>query len=149
MKKFGRFAQFGQSLVEFAIVLPVLLLLVVMIFDLGRAVYYSSAIHNAAREGARWGVVHYNTDINGNTVADVSGMRDAAEKYAIGLGLDETNVTAGWGADEPNGNHTVRVTILYTFTPVTPLVSNFLSSHVIKLTGDVVMRTEYDIIKNK
>lgn len=51
MKKFGRFAQFGQSLVEFAIVLPVLLLLVVMIFDLGRAVYYSSAIHNAAREG--------------------------------------------------------------------------------------------------
>lgn len=94
-------------------------------------------------------MVHYNTDIKGNTVADVSGMRDAAEKYAIGLGLDETNVTAGWGADEPNGNHIVRVTILYTFTPVTPLVSNFLSSHVIKLTSDVVMRTEYDIIKNK
>ncbi len=42
----------GQSLVEFAILLPVFLLIVVVIFDLGRAVYYYSVIFNAAREGA-------------------------------------------------------------------------------------------------
>jgi Flp pilus assembly protein TadG len=151
MKKYNIAAYQGQTLVEFAILIPLLLLLFVMIFDLGRAVYYSSAIHNAAREGARWGVVHYNTDIKGNTLADESGMIAATKKFAIGLGLSGTNVniSAGWGADEPNGNHTVRVTMTYTFTPATPLLSNFLSGGVIHLTGDAVMRTEYDIIKNK
>jgi hypothetical protein len=151
MKKFNTSTHHGQTLVEFAIILPILLLLIVMIFDFGRAVYYSSAIHNAAREGARWGVVHYKSDIFGYTIADDSGMIAAAEKYAIGLGLNETNVIilAGWGADEPNGNHTVQVTMTYTFTPATPLISNFLSGGEIFLTGDAVMRTEYDRIIKK
>ncbi|MDP9265333.1 MAG: pilus assembly protein [Chloroflexota bacterium] len=44
--------QAGQSLVELAISLPVLLLIVLGLADVGRAFYYTSAIANAAREGA-------------------------------------------------------------------------------------------------
>ena len=44
--------QGGQSLVEIAISLPVLLLIVLGLADFGRAFYYTSAIANAAREGA-------------------------------------------------------------------------------------------------
>ena len=42
----------GQSLVEFALALPVLLVLLLGIADFGRAFYYTSVIANAARAGA-------------------------------------------------------------------------------------------------
>ncbi len=45
----------GQSLVEFAVSSVVLLLLVGGLVDIGRAVYVSEALSNAAREGARHG----------------------------------------------------------------------------------------------
>jgi Flp pilus assembly protein TadG len=47
--------QQGQSLVEFALSSVVLLLLVGGLVDIGRAVYISEALSNAAREGARQG----------------------------------------------------------------------------------------------
>lgn len=48
----------GQSLVEFALVLPVLLVLVVGIFDAGRAISSSNTLAHAVREGTRYAVVH-------------------------------------------------------------------------------------------
>jgi Flp pilus assembly protein TadG len=47
----------GQALVEFALVAPVLLLLVVGIFEFGRAWNAHQAVTDAAREGARAAVV--------------------------------------------------------------------------------------------
>jgi Flp pilus assembly protein TadG len=138
MKRNLYFPQHGQSLVEFAFILPAFLLLSIMIFDLGRGVYYYSAIHNAAREGARYGSVNKE---------DWSGMRNAAQNYAIGLGLTAADVSyTGWGPDEFVGsqtNPTVKVTISYSFIPVTPLVASFLTSGEITLTGVAIMRTEY------
>jgi len=49
----------GQSLVELALVLPLLILLLMGIADLGRAFYSYIEITNAAREGARYAVRHY------------------------------------------------------------------------------------------
>jgi TadE-like protein len=43
----------GQGLVEFAIILPVFMLVVFGLFDVGRLVYTNSALSQAAREGAR------------------------------------------------------------------------------------------------
>jgi len=51
----ARMSQRGQSLVEFALSSVVLLLLVGGLVDIGRAIYISEAISNAAREGARHG----------------------------------------------------------------------------------------------
>src|SRR5258708_10221640 len=48
--------QRGQSLVEFALSSVVLLLLVGGLVDIGRAIYITEALSNAAREGARHGV---------------------------------------------------------------------------------------------
>ena len=49
------FDQRGQSLVEFAVSSVVLLLLVGGLVDIGRSIYVSEALSNAAREGARHG----------------------------------------------------------------------------------------------
>ena len=138
MKKFFRSSQPGQSLVEFALIIPIFLLLAVVIFDLGRGVYYYSAIHNAAREGARYGIIHPD---------DIAGMENTAIDYAIGLGLTATDVTAGLGTPENVGgfaNPTVKVTVTYAFTPATPFVSNFIPCGCpsISLTSDAIMRTE-------
>src|SRR5512134_2514136 len=48
----------GQALVEFALVFPIFLLLVVALFDLGRGVFIYSGLTNAAREGARLAIVN-------------------------------------------------------------------------------------------
>src|SRR5687767_9354696 len=48
--------QRGQSTVEFALVSIPLFLLVIGLFDLGRATFHYHMISNAAREGARAGV---------------------------------------------------------------------------------------------
>ena len=45
--------QDGQGLVEIALVLPVFLLILFGILDVGRAVYTNSTLSQAAREGAR------------------------------------------------------------------------------------------------
>jgi Flp pilus assembly protein TadG len=47
----------GQGLVEFALVIPILLLIFFGIFDLGRAVYALNTISNAARQAARVAIV--------------------------------------------------------------------------------------------
>ena len=49
----------GQSLVEFALVLPILLMLLCGIIDFGWVYYNQIALSNAAREGARYAVIHY------------------------------------------------------------------------------------------
>ncbi len=48
----------GQSLVEFALILPILLLLVVSAADAGRLFFAYVTIENAAREGAFFGALH-------------------------------------------------------------------------------------------
>ena len=48
----------GQSLVEFAMVLPIFLMLLVGTFDLGHVVWSNDMLSNAAREGARYAIVH-------------------------------------------------------------------------------------------
>jgi Flp pilus assembly protein TadG len=61
--------QYGQSMIEFGLILPLLVLVVAGIVDLGRAFYASITITNAAREGARFGTLN---------PSDSQGMYQAA-----------------------------------------------------------------------
>jgi Flp pilus assembly protein TadG len=53
----GRFGTRGQSLVEFAIALPIFLVLTIGLFDFGRVVWTNNVLANATREGARYAIV--------------------------------------------------------------------------------------------
>jgi Flp pilus assembly protein TadG len=53
----GRRRSRGQALLEFALVLPIFLLIVFGIIDIGRYVYLTNAFNEGAREGARYGSV--------------------------------------------------------------------------------------------
>jgi Flp pilus assembly protein TadG len=48
----------GQSLVEFALVLPLFLVMLMGVIDVGRAIWAQNSLASAAREGARFAIVH-------------------------------------------------------------------------------------------
>jgi Flp pilus assembly protein TadG len=48
----------GQGLAEIGLVLPIIVLLLIAVFDMGRAVYAYNTITDAARQGARVAVVN-------------------------------------------------------------------------------------------
>jgi len=57
----GRPVQRGQALVEFALVFPLFLLVLVSIITFGLYVFYNQQLANAAREAARYAAVHSST----------------------------------------------------------------------------------------
>lgn len=72
----------GQSVVEFAMVIPMIMLLILGALDLGRAVYTYNTLAQAAREGNRVAIV--------NQVA--TDVRSRAIASAASLGLTSSNV---------------------------------------------------------
>ncbi len=123
MKKLHQTTKTGQALVEFALVLILFLVIVWAIFDIGRAVYYYTAVQNAAREGARYG------SINQNTVE----IQNAARSKAIGLNI---STSVSYTTD------TVAVTVTYNFRPATPVLRLFTGSNVITLRSRSLMSIE-------
>ena len=69
----------GQSLVELAFVLPLLLLLLVGIIEIGRFAFYSILVANAARAGAQYGSQSL------AAAADAPGIRTAGTNDAPGI----------------------------------------------------------------
>jgi Flp pilus assembly protein TadG len=54
----------GQAMVEFALVIPVFILLMVGIFDLGRVIWVNDTLNTAAREAARYAIIHGGSESN-------------------------------------------------------------------------------------
>ena len=104
---------FGQSLVEFALVLPLLVLILMGIFDLRRAIYASSVIANAAREGARARVT---------SRGDNTPITQAINSTIIGL--DPNAMQIGYPPTPRNQGDPVTVAVTYTFRAITPLIGN-------------------------
>ena len=67
--------QKSQALIEFALISPVLLLLLFGIIDIGRAVFYYDTLGHAAREGARTAVQASNRlPTNGDVLSTVTSQ---------------------------------------------------------------------------
>jgi hypothetical protein len=62
----------GQALVEFALVFPIAMLLLLAVFDVGRAVFAYNGLTNAAREGARFAAVNQNLPMIRTRVSDMT-----------------------------------------------------------------------------
>src|SRR5690349_8629069 len=79
----------GQSLVEFAVVIGLLLIFTFAMVDFSRFVYVASTIHAAAQEGARYGIGELGY---GNEV-DPDSVQDIVRSKVMGLNPDQVNVT--------------------------------------------------------
>jgi Flp pilus assembly protein TadG len=67
----------GQTVVEVALLLPILLLLLVGVIEIGRYAYFDILIANAARAGAQYGAQSL------IQAADVAGIRTAAQNDGL------------------------------------------------------------------
>ena len=124
----------GQTLVEFALALPIIILLFMALFDFGRAVFAYNTVSNAAREGARFAIVDQ------RFTSGVSNAATAVAAHATGLGLDPTDAgeiqvlyldpnnlavacNAAWGEW---AGCIAEVRVQYIFNATTPIISNIV-----------------------
>lgn len=89
----------GQELVEFAIMLPFLLLILIGVIDLGRAFHATITIANASRTGARYATSHGFESVGGVITIDQSsvGSKAQVEAQNSGVALDSVSVNCPGG----------------------------------------------------
>lgn len=114
----------GSLMTEFAMVLPIIMLFGVGVIEIGRVMYTSSTIEEAAREAARFAVVRGATATKAATVGDI---RDAVIENAPRLDAANMNVVVTYEPDNAPGSFvTVRVEYGYEFlipaTTIAPIV---------------------------
>ncbi len=134
-----KISQAGQSLVEFALLLPVLMLFLMVIFDLGRAAYYYSAINNAAREGARYGAVRWYDPLV------TTHIRDSVERLTAALDARKIVITTIYSDSDADGkDDIVHVSVTYRFQAATPIVTRLLgqADNTLTLRSQATMRLE-------
>jgi Flp pilus assembly protein TadG len=124
--------QRGQSLVEFAFVLPVILLIITGLFDVARAVWQENTLAYAAREGTRYAIVHGSGYPDpaliawpNNTTQITTVVRNAA------VGVSNITVTTTWpdGCYERNCRVNVEAS-----TAFVPLPSSYLLGGAFQIT---------------
>lgn len=119
----------GQSLVEFALVLPILLLLLVGIFNFGEMFYSDIVINQAARDAARYASLG-----TSQTVLNQVVMQDCQT-------LDTSKVTLNVSQPYPqNSGNTVTITINYPVSVMVPL--SLLLPSPVNLQAVMTMRVE-------
>jgi Flp pilus assembly protein TadG len=121
----------GVSLVEFALVVPLLLAIFFGTFDLGFAAYANNTVSLSAREGARKGIACSNCD---------AVIRQRVKDTSAGLNLQDGDILISPHTD--SGVPYLTVTVNYTYTPLTPFVSRLLSGGSLTLTGKATMYDE-------
>lgn len=146
----------GQSLVEFALVLPLFVFLLFAVIDGGRYVYLSSTLSNAAREGARLGSVEASwrgsSDPScgaaggpvcpANDAALISHITAAANRQMAPFGTVSNvylSCTSSSGTP-PTGNWTgstcgnassqnqLSVRVTFTWRAITPIIGNVMGT---------------------
>ena len=143
----------GQGLVEFALVAPIFLLILIATFDLGRGVFAYTSMTNAAREGARLAIVNQDTV---SVLQKVRGQSAVAESN----NGDGTNVTIAFRTADANGdpianstctdnngyvgvNCLAVVTYQSKFDLITPIVRQILFPSGVTLTAQTVLPVEF------
>lgn len=99
----------GQAMVEFALVLPVFMLLIFGIVDFGMGFHTWITVTNSAREGARLGAVR------GTQAQIVQRVQDTADT------LDAANMTVTVTNAGGDSGESVVVDVDYEYTLITPL----------------------------
>ena len=120
--------QEGASAVEFAIILPLLLILVFGIIEFSILFYDKAMITNASREGAREGIVYrYDPDGVLNHPSDseiVATVAQYVQNHLISFDSDDVvTTTITRPGDSPGDSLTVTVNYDYTFLVFDSLLS--------------------------
>ncbi len=123
----------GQNAVEFALLLPLLMLVVFGVLDLGRVFFAAITIANAARAGARYAAQH---------PSDPNGAIAIAQAEAQGQGINLADpTTSSVTVSCPQGcasAQPIQVTVSYSVT----LVMGFVLPSPVQVSNTVEMQVQ-------
>ena len=129
--KLGR-RDVGAAMVEFALVLPLMFLVIGGVVDFGRMLFTEVTLTNAAREGARAAVV---------STATLANIQSRAQAASPGLTVTAAASPPGTPCATPGGNATISVSAPFTWFILAPisgvagLPSTLTSTAVMKCGG--------------
>ena len=128
----------GQTLVEFAFVLPILLLLMIALIDLGIIMHAQIVVTNAAWEGARAGATIVNPEEGDEEIIG------AIHQAAYGLSPDNLEIDIDPEQGEPPRNQPFPAPRGYPMTVIVMYKAHltFPDIHV-PVTGKAITRMEY------
>jgi Flp pilus assembly protein TadG len=137
----GRAGRRGQSLVELALILPLLPLLLFGAADVGRAFFYQARLTNAVKEGAFYGAYSpYNTatgttnDVRDRAYAEANGalgtpgvdfVIDPAVHASTGVRCYAQNTSTSKACSAAQRGDSVEVTGRYAFRPMSAQIVRF------------------------
>lgn len=127
----------GQAMLEFALVLPIFLLILCGILDFGWLYYNELALNNICREGARYAVVHTAED------KSTQGILRHIDNYieeTYSLGEVDVRVTYSRPLDPLSGD--VIVSAEKEFRYLTPVISTVTGKPSRQIAAEVVMKVE-------
>lgn len=127
----------GQAMAEFAILLPVLLLLLVVAVDFGRLFATFVAVNNAAREGVAFAAAHP-TQVTATDNADPDNVTYRARLEVTDSSDPRfTSVTVGTPTCNPSpcptvlgtgGGSTIKISVTTQFNFFTPIIAALVGS---------------------
>lgn len=123
--------QDGQSVVEFAIILPVLLLIIMGIVQFGMLIGSYLTLENAAREAARAGIIG-STNAEVRLVITSTSPNLEPGKLTIAIAPSEGSRTSG---------STLTVNLTYNYDLTIPIISSLFNNTVV-LNAETSMRIE-------
>lgn len=139
-------------MVEFALVLPIFILLLLGVLDLGRAIYAFNTVNNAAREGARHAIVD-------QTIAHIkdegASAASALDLLPADVDVDFRNAVtpnspgscSGLVAGDDNNTDAIVlclavVTVTYDYAAATPIIGNIIGP--LELTGRSAFKVDFN-----
>ena len=128
----------GQSLAEFALVLPIVLLLFMALFDLGRAAYAYNTVSNASRAALRVAIVDQ----------DLGTVEAKAREQAIALADSEVSVDVT-GVYDPACRKIgcpTSVGVDYVWTAITPIIGNMIGPISLRAESAMPIERVYDSV---
>ena len=128
----------GQALAEFALILPLILLFIAGIVEMGRAWNIKQAVTDAAREGARYAVVQDNAI---HTTDDVKAKIE--ERLALASIETSTIDIAGPFQDPDGGELTVTVSTQHQMGLIGTLLGWAGAPAQVTISTQATMRSEW------
>jgi Flp pilus assembly protein TadG len=128
----------GQGLVEFALIFPILILVIVAVFDVGRLVFAYNTITNAAREATRFGIVDQTaTLIQGEAINQGTSLGLTNADVVVEFCNPITNVCTT--TKPTNLDALVKVRVSYAWRAITPIIGNLIGPKTITADSRMVI----------
>ena len=111
----------GAVAAEFALLLPVLLLILFGIIEFGFLMYGREVVTNATREGARAGIIQATPPVS------IGAMQNVVLGYLPGTGVSTASITFGAGACCGGTGTPVTMAVTYNYPWLIPFIPNLLN----------------------